>query len=155
MRRIFTGKPPSKTGGANAALGRSLAIKRSQPRGYSRGGQHGVKASLTTALAGANNDLVYTAREYGTPGNSIRIRYVVSGNNTAFAVSVAAGTKDITVTAATDGGGLVTTTATAVKNGIAALAAADSLVSVANSGADTGAGLIVALAFTNLAGGTG
>jgi len=37
------------------------------------------KAALTTALAGANNDMVFTARIGGPGGNSIRLAYLVAG----------------------------------------------------------------------------
>lgn len=39
-------------------------------------------ASLETALAGANNDLVFTARDEGPTGQQITVTYVVAGTNT-------------------------------------------------------------------------
>lgn len=109
-------------------------------------------ASLTTALAGANNDLVWTANTGGTAGNSIRIRYVVSGTNTPLSVSVSG--NDITVNVATDGAGAATSTATAVKNAVAASSAAGQLVTGTNAAGNDGTGVVAALAFTNLTGGT-
>jgi hypothetical protein len=110
------------------------------------------KASYTTACAGANNDLVYTARDRGVGGNSITVRYVVAGNNTPLTVSVS--TLAITVNVATDGGGAATSTGTLVAAAVAASTPANALVTVANSGADTGAGVVAAFTVQSLAGGT-
>ncbi len=109
------------------------------------------KATLTTALAGANNDLVYTARTGGSGGNSITVAYIVAGASTALSVTVAGFA--ITVNVATDGASAATSTAAQVSAAVAANNDANALVSVANSGADTGAGIVAALAATALAGG--
>ena len=114
------------------------------------GGQ-ALQATLSTNLSGSNNDLTYTARERGTAGNSIRVRYVVSGNNTALSVSVSG--SDITVNSATDGGGAATSTAAQVKAAIEASSAADLLVTVANKTGNDGTGVIAALSYTALASG--
>jgi hypothetical protein len=42
-------------------------------------------ATAETALAGANNDLVFTAREAGARGDEITVQYVVAGNDTNLA----------------------------------------------------------------------
>ena len=112
----------------------------------------GTFATLTTALTGVNNDLVYTAKERGTDGNTITVAYVVAGNNTPLTVAVAG--KAITVNVATGAGGAATSTATLVANAIRANAAANALVGVANATANTGAGIVTALASTSLTGGT-
>jgi hypothetical protein len=44
-----------------------------------------VAATLTTSLAGANNDLVFTAKTAGAAGNSITVAYVDPGGVTATA----------------------------------------------------------------------
>lgn len=109
-------------------------------------------AAYTTALAGANNDVVFTAKNAGVEGNNVTIRYVVAGTNTPLSVSVT-GTA-ITVNVATDGGGAATSTSSQVQAAIAASAPANALVSVANAGADTGAGVVAALSVQSLAGGS-
>lgn len=108
------------------------------------------KASLTTALAGANNDLVYTAMKGGPGGNSIRVQYIEGAGTNLLSVSVEG--YDILVTLATTAGAS-TSTATQVKAAIDANSDASRLVTIANSGADTGAGIVTALALTALAGG--
>lgn len=109
-------------------------------------------ATLTTALSGSNNDLVYTAATRGAAGNSIRVRYVVAGNNTALSVSVS--TLDITVNVATDGSAAATSTADDVKAAIEASTSASALVTVADAASNDGSGVVAALAYTNLSAGT-
>lgn len=111
-----------------------------------------VAAAYTTALTGTQNDLVFTAVDPGPGGNDITIEYVVSGTNTALAVSVA--NKAITVTVATNGGGTATSTATEVKNKIDANGDANKLVSVALAASNDGTGVVTSLAVTNLASGS-
>lgn len=109
-------------------------------------------AALTTALAGANNDLVFTSVARGTTPNSIRVRYVVAGNDTPLSVSVSG--NDITVNLATDGSGVATSTSAQVKAALEGSAPASALISVAHAAGNSGAGVAVALAYTNLTGGT-
>lgn len=108
-------------------------------------------ASLTTALTGANNDLVFTAKTAGVGGNSISVTYVDPGGTTATLGVVVSG-KDITVNLGR-AASAINTTATALKAAIDGDTGASALVSVANAGADTGAGLVTAMSKTNLTGG--
>lgn len=107
--------------------------------------------SLTTALAGANNDLTYTGKSGNATDNDTTIRYVVSGTSTALSVAVA-GTA-ITVNVATNGGGAATSTAAQVKTAVDAAAPAAALVTVANATGNDGTGVVTALSATPLAGG--
>lgn len=109
-------------------------------------------ATLTTACAGTNNDLVYSAKNRGTGGNSITVAYVVAGNNTPLTVSVS--TNAITVNVATNGGGTATSTAAQVKAAIEASTPAAALVSVANNTGNDGTGVVAAFTAAALAGGT-
>jgi hypothetical protein len=109
-----------------------------------------VAAVLATALAGANNDLTFTARIKGAAGNSITISYVDPGEETE-AESVAVTGTAIVVTLRNRSSTL--STAAQVKTAIEASAAAAALITVANKGADTGAGNVIALVATALAGG--
>lgn len=111
----------------------------------------GTQASLSTNLAGANNDLTYTAVTPGTGGNSVTVTYAVAGNNTALSVGVVG--SDITVNLATDGGGAATSTAALILAAVQASVAASALVSVALKAANDGTGVAIALVKTNLAGG--
>lgn len=113
----------------------------------------GVRASLTTALAGTNNDLVWRALHAGAAGNNIRIRYVVAGVSTPLSVSVSG--NDITVNVATNGASAATSTAAQVRAAVEGHATAGKMVFAQNAGADDGTGVVAALAFTNLAGGAG
>jgi hypothetical protein len=110
-----------------------------------------AKASaLTTALAGDNNDLVFTAIEKGVAGDDITITYVDPG--AVGGISVAVVGTAITVTLAYDSGA-ITSTANDVKAAIDADDEAKLLVTVAKAAANSGEGLVTAMAETALAGG--
>lgn len=114
----------------------------------------GVFATLTTAMAGTNNDLKLTARYAGATGNAISIVLVdPPGNNVPLSVAVV-GTV-ITVTLATNGSSVITSTANQVIALLNADAAASALLIATNPPADTGASVVTALASTPLAGGSG
>jgi hypothetical protein len=98
------------------------------------------KAQFQTFFETANTNLLYTADVAGTAGNSIRIRYVVAGNNTALTVVVA--TNDITVNLATNGSGVPTSTGALVKAAVIASGPANALVDVTDAPGSTGAGVI-------------
>jgi hypothetical protein len=110
-----------------------------------------VAATLTTALTGTNNDLLFAALAAGPEGNSIRIKYVVSGASTPLTVIVDG--LDITVNVATDGGSAAISTAAQIAAAIAAHPVASQLVSAANAPSNDGSGVVTSLSFTNLAGG--
>lgn len=110
-----------------------------------------VNGVLTTALAGSNNDLTYTARGAGTAGNSVTIAYVVAGASTPLSVSVAGNA--ITVNVATDGSSAATSTAAQVAAAVNAYAAASTKVTVANAIGNDGTGVVTALSTTPLASG--
>lgn len=118
-----------------------------------------VRASGNVNPTGDDNGLTFTAREYGTGGNSIRVTYVDPGAATqALAVSVAA--LSIVVSLETDGDSLIVSTAADVKAAIEAHEEANRLVSVAimtsdSGSADDGTGVVTAMAATALTGGTG
>lgn len=155
------------------------------------------QATLTTALTGANNDLVFTAVDKGGQGDDITITYVVAGLNTPLSVgtntederggntivraevdessvkrsfgllgslgrgrsrpsvpvTVSVQGSDIIVNVATDGAGAATSTANDVKAGLDASPEVMALVTVALAPANTGAGVVTAMAKTNLSGG--
>jgi hypothetical protein len=113
----------------------------------------GTFATLTTVLTGTNNDLTYTARAGGTPGNSVTIAYVVAGLNTALSVTVAGSA--ITVNLATDGAGAATSTANQVRTAVLASAAAMALLGAVTVAEGDGTGIVIALAATALTGGSG
>jgi len=118
-----------------------------------------VRASANVNPAGDDNGLTFTARTYGTDGNSIRVTYVDPGANDA-ALGVAVSGPSIAVSLATDGDGLITSTADDIKTAIEADPAANALVSVAimtsdSGGADDGSGTVTAMTSTSLASGAG
>lgn len=112
----------------------------------------GTRASLTTALAGTNNDITWTARSYGSVGNILQVQYVNGGNSQALAVTVVASL--IRIALATSSGGVITSTAAQVRAAVSAFAAANSLVSSALVVSNDGTGLVTVLTSTNLSGGT-
>lgn len=70
-----------------------------------------VAAALTTALAGANNDLVFTAATKGVAGNAITIEYADPGADSQLLAVTVIGT-DIKVDLATDAGDAAAATLT-------------------------------------------
>jgi len=113
-----------------------------------------VAASLTTGTVGENNGIVWTAKETGTAGNSLSVEILNTGKEKSLSVDVD-GDK-IVVTAATNGTGAgeITSKAEDVIAAINEHDTASQLVSVANKGTSTGAGVVKAVATTSLAGGT-
>lgn len=110
-------------------------------------------ATLTTLLAGADNDLKFTAVGYGTLGNLVTIAYVDPGA-VSQSVAVSVSGYAITVSLGTDGGGVITTTGQDIKDEIEAAPAAAALVTVELSPAgDDGSGLVIAMTATALEGG--
>ena len=104
----------------------------------------------TTAVFASliNQGLTYTALELGTPGNAITIELIdPSAINIPLSVNVSS--NDIAVTLATDGAGVITSTADDVKAIVNADGAALLLILVTGSGATP----LVVLAQTNLTGG--
>lgn len=114
-------------------------------------GVDSVKAVLTTALTGTDNNVTFTARELGTEGNDVSIAYIDPGSNKAkLAISVASNV--IKVNLATNAAGKIITTALDVAEAINSDQIANDLVFAATEG--NGKGIVTALAATNLAGGT-
>lgn len=103
-------------------------------------------AAFLTPCVNSNSNITYTAKTIGPSGTSIRIRYVVSGNNTALSVSVSG--NDITVNVATNGSGAPTSTATAIKAAVDGNGSASALVSTALYG--DGSGVVNSFGYTNL-----
>ncbi len=114
-------------------------------------GTTATKASLTTSIAGANNDLIWTARYAGAYGNNISVIYVTSKGVTAVDLKIdddsytAAYVIQVGYAAGETAGGIIT-----------AIRAEDSLnafVAVENAGGDNGSGTMVDMAETALTGG--
>lgn len=110
------------------------------------------RATLTTALAGADDDLKFTAANGGVAGNAITVKYTDAGSGEALAVAVA-GT-DIDVTLETDGDtGAILSTANDIMDAIANKPEAAALVTVAIAPGNDGTGVVTAMAQTPLTGG--
>ena len=113
-----------------------------------------AKATLSTDLAGDNNDLKFTAKLKGHFGNTIKIAYVDPDAASAKLGVTVSGTT-ISVSLATDANKDITSTAANVKAAIEAVPAAAALVSVANVAGNSGEGVVAAMAATALANGAG
>lgn len=164
----FSALPPALTvtvaGGVATATfsvrlpGRPLSSSFPNPEGHTGGGvgsgsaPGGSPATLTTALAGINNDLIYTARTPGVSGNEITVTYIVAGISTPLSVTVSA--TAITVNVATDASGNPTSTAAQVAAAIAANGDANFLVTTANAAGNDGTGVVAAMGAAALTGGT-
>lgn len=116
--------------------------------------KYDTAAALTTALTGANNDLVFTARKAGKAGESITVAYVDPAANSQ-ALSVAVVGNAITVNLATDGGGAITSTGATVLAAINGSATASALVFASLAAANSGAGVVTAMVAAALAGSGG
>lgn len=110
-----------------------------------------VRATLTTAM-GSNKDLTYRARLAGAAGNLIRLTYISSGTGTS--LSVAVDSTAINVTLATDGSGVITSTADNVKDIVNSSFSAFGLVYAVRAAGQTGSGVVTALSSTFLSGGS-
>jgi hypothetical protein len=110
-----------------------------------------VRATLTTAMTGTNNDVLVSALYHGTAGNSIRFRVVVAGASTPASVAVSG--NDITFNSATNGSSAATSTGAQMVAAVNADANAAKLVFLQNAAGNDGTGVVAAFAFTNLTGG--
>ena len=111
-----------------------------------------VKAVLTTALAGANNDLTFLAMAGGTAGNSITV-HLDAPDEADAELSVDVASSAITVNLATGSGKAITSTASQVRAAINADAEAKALITASLAPGNSGVGVVTALVATNLAGG--
>lgn len=113
-----------------------------------------VAATLETGKVADNNAITFTANEAGKGGNSLAVEILNTGKGKALSVDVDGNT--ITVIAATNevGEGEITSTAAQVIAAIAEHDTASQLVSAANTGASSGAGVVAAAAKKSLSGGT-
>lgn len=113
----------------------------------------GGSATLTTGTVGANNAITWTAQDPGADANEVRIRLLdPAGNSQALAVDVDG--DDIIVSLATNGSGVITSTAAQVIAAVNEHDAASGMVVAANAAGSSGAGVVLAVALTNLAGGS-
>jgi len=108
-----------------------------------------VQASRT--IGTSNQQIILKAKDAGAAGNSKTCSIAVSGNNTAFAISVTAG--NVSITSATDGSAAATTT---VLNAIYNLYQNATFVAnwQATTGAGNGSGVLVAGSSAALSGGS-
>ncbi len=115
-------------------------------------GTPAVKAVLTTALTGVNNDLTFLAKTAGAAGNDITVALVdPSANDQDLAVTVS--DNAISVSLATDEDGAITSTAREVRDAVNADSEAAALVAASLAPGNDGSGVVTVLAATNLAGG--
>lgn len=111
-----------------------------------------TKASLTTAMTGANNDIKLTAVAGGTGGNAITLALVDPSANSQTLAIVVTGNA-IVANLATDGGGAIITTASQLLTALAASAPATALATGALAPSNNGSGAVTALTATHLTGG--
>jgi len=108
-------------------------------------------ASVTMDCTLDNSDLIWTLKEWGTPGNLRSVEYL-GGTDQTLEVSYNAGTKKFTVQCATTGT-TITTTAAQIKAHVEADAVLNALVSLSYPAGKTGAAVVNAKAATLMTGG--
>ena len=108
-----------------------------------------IQAQLVIHSTSANGNVTYVAKPLGTLGNTVQAAQLNNGPTLPLTVSVVG--QDITVQLATDGLGVVTSTANDVVTAIQGDVAANALVTVTAEGA--GIGLAGVLPLTALSGG--
>jgi len=111
-----------------------------------------TRASYTTACAGADNDLVFTAVNDGLGGNDITVAYVQQAGTTwplSIVVSGNAITVNVKVTASS-----IASTAAEVLAAVKASVVASKLVDVQLKSGDNGTGVVTAFSAAPLTGGT-
>lgn len=113
-------------------------------------GEDAVAASLI--VGSGNSAFTLTAKSAGVSANAIRIALVDPAAASA-ALSVTVSASDITVNLATDGTGIITSTAAQVRDAINASAEASTLVTASLPSTSDGTGVVAAQAMTNLTGG--
>lgn len=112
-----------------------------------------VAASLVTGKVADNNAILWTAREGGDAGEALSVEILNTGKGKSLSVDVD-GDKIVVIAATNEvGEGAITSTATDVIAAVKEHDTASQLVTVANSGASSGAGVVAAVATTSLAGG--
>jgi hypothetical protein len=100
----------------------------------------GNRATLTTSIAGANNDITYIAKTPGTGGNSVTVAYSVTNTNAALTTAVTGTNNDLVYTAVEPGAAGNSISVTYVNPGTASAALAvtvadkDITVSLATNG---------------------
>lgn len=116
-------------------------------------------ATLTTALTGTNNDLIFTAVQKGfltNPargilGDGVTIAYINAGASKSLVVSVS--TLAISVQLATDSSSVITSTASQVLAALNSDTTVQSILVATLAAGNTGAGVVTALTATHLASG--
>jgi phage tail sheath protein FI len=111
-----------------------------------------VKAALAVGVVGSNNALTFTSKLAGTLGNAIAVRFRNPGTNGA-TLAVSVSNQVITVSLATNGSAVATTTAAQIKTAIEGNATANALVAVTHTSASTGAGVASIVNTSFLSGG--
>lgn len=112
-----------------------------------------ARASLTTALAGTDEDLIFRARRAGVLGNNITVAYIDPlANDQELSIEVV-GT-NIIVNLATDPAGLITSTAAEIQAALDADPGANSLLYAVLASGNDGTGVVTAMAATPLTGGS-
>ena len=154
IRGLNRGRSAIADGSTNAGAYRGFRVASALGLTYAAG----VKASLSTALTGANNDLDFTAKSGGTWGNAVKVKFTdPSANDQTLSVAVtwALNVPTIDVSLATNGGGTITSTAALVKAAVLADEEAMALLSnVANKTGNDGTGVVTAMSATALSSGT-
>lgn len=108
-------------------------------------------ANVSTGSAGSNNGIVWTHRQPGPGGNVVGVQIQNAGASQALSVALADNT--VRITAATNGGGAITSTAQQIIDAVNADAVASRILRASHLAGSNGTGVAAAVAATPLRGG--
>jgi len=111
-----------------------------------------VAATLVTNLAGANNDLTFTAKTAGVGGNSISVKYLAPGAASS-PLSVTVLGNQIIIGLGSDAAGNLMITASQLRDAVSADPSASALVGVQLASGNDGTGIVSPMTETFLSGG--
>lgn len=114
----------------------------------------GTAASGRIIFAAPNSGVSYTAKEVGSAGNAIRVRYKDPKEaSAAIAVKISPAGGDVTVTLATDVDGAITSTAADIVTAINTDDAASQMLAAEVRSGEDGSGVVSETAFNRMTGG--
>jgi hypothetical protein len=137
---------------ANAAGNSGAAAVTAMAAAHLAGGadMDATHATLSTALAGGNNDLVWTAVTGGEAGNALTVEYIDPAGADAGSIALVGNAIEVTLA---HSGAAITATADDIKLLVLASPAVSAVVTAEDDAGNDGSGVVTAMAAAPLIGG--